>query len=54
MSKILALDFGIKRTGIAVTDDLQLIASGLTTVETSKLIVFLKEYLQKEARLPSE
>ncbi len=48
MSKILALDFGIKRTGIAVTDDLQLIASGLTTVETSKLIVFLKEYLQKE------
>lgn len=49
MSKILALDFGIKRTGIAVTDDLQLIASGLTTVETSKLIVFLKEYLQKEA-----
>ena len=48
MSKILALDFGIKRTGIAATDDLQLIASGLTTVETSKLIVFLKEYLQKE------
>ena len=48
MSKIIALDFGIKRTGIAVTDDLQLIASGLTTVETSKLIVFLKEYLQKE------
>ena len=48
MKKILALDFGKKRTGIAVTDDLQIFASGLTTVATSKLISFLKDYIQKE------
>lgn len=44
MSQIIALDFGTKRTGIAVTDDLQLIASGLTTVNTIDLISFLKKY----------
>jgi putative Holliday junction resolvase len=48
MAKILALDFGKKRTGIAVTDDLQIIASGLTTVETPKLISFLLNYTKKE------
>jgi len=48
MSRILAIDFGKVRTGIAVTDELQIIASGLTTVETSELIPFLKEYTQKE------
>lgn len=48
MTRILAIDFGTKRTGIAVTDELQLIASGLTTVETKNLILFLKEYLKKE------
>ncbi len=48
MGKVLALDFGKKRTGIAVTDDLQIIASGLTTVETPKLISFLKNYLISE------
>ena len=48
MSKILALDFGEKRTGIAVTDDLQIIASGLTTVNTKELIPFLKEYITNE------
>jgi putative Holliday junction resolvase len=48
MGRIVALDFGKKRTGIAVTDELQIIASGLTTVVTSELIPFLKEYLQKE------
>jgi len=44
----MALDYGKKRTGIAVTDDLQIIASGLTTVETKKLLPFLKEYMAKE------
>lgn len=48
MSRILAIDFGKVRTGIAVTDELQIIASGLTTVKTSELIKFLKDYVQKE------
>jgi putative Holliday junction resolvase len=48
MSRILAIDFGKVRTGVAVTDELQIIASGLTTVDTSNLISFLKEYTQKE------
>jgi len=48
MSKILALDFGEKRTGIAVTDDLQIIASGLTTVLTKDLLDFLKNYFSNE------
>lgn len=49
MARILALDFGTKRTGIAVTDELQIIASGLTTVNTKELMSFLKDYLSKEA-----
>lgn len=48
MGRILAIDFGTKRTGIAVTDELQIIASGLTTVATSELISFLKSYVDKE------
>ncbi|MCG7502467.1 Holliday junction resolvase RuvX [Tenacibaculum sp. Mcav3-52] len=48
MGRIVAIDFGKKRTGIAVTDELQIIASGLTTVDTSELIAFLKDYTQKE------
>ncbi|WP_055445433.1 Holliday junction resolvase RuvX [Lacinutrix himadriensis] len=48
MKRILALDFGTKRTGIAVTDELQIIASGLTTVHTKELISFLKEYFNSE------
>jgi putative Holliday junction resolvase len=48
MSRILSIDYGGKRTGIAVTDPLQIIATGLTTVETPKLISFLKEYFSKE------
>ncbi|QCW99353.1 Holliday junction resolvase RuvX [Aggregatimonas sangjinii] len=48
MSRVLALDFGKKRTGIAVTDELQLIASGLTTVNTFELIPFLTAYIKKE------
>lgn len=47
--RILAIDYGKKRTGLAVTDPLQLIASGLATVATHELIPFLKQYLAKEA-----
>ncbi len=48
MPRILAIDYGLKRTGLAVTDPLQIIANGLTTVESPKLINFLKEYFKKE------
>jgi putative holliday junction resolvase len=48
LGRILAIDFGKKRTGIAVTDEMQIIASGLTTVDTKELISFLKEYTSKE------
>ena len=48
MARIIAIDYGTKRTGIAVTDELQLIASGLTTVSTKELLSFLKKYLAEE------
>lgn len=48
MSQILAIDYGAKRTGIAVTDDMQIIASGLKTVDTESLLDFLDYYLKKE------
>ncbi|WP_116788781.1 Holliday junction resolvase RuvX [Flavobacterium psychrotrophum] len=48
MPRILAIDYGAKRTGLAVTDELQIIASGLTTVDSASAIVFLKDYFQKE------
>jgi putative Holliday junction resolvase len=48
MGRILAIDYGTKRTGIAITDELQLIASGLTTVSTNELIPFLREYFSSE------
>ncbi|WP_420400349.1 Holliday junction resolvase RuvX [Flagellimonas sp.] len=48
MARILALDFGKVRTGIAVTDELQLIASGLTTVATKELLSFVSDYLKNE------
>lgn len=48
MSRVLAIDYGLKKTGIAVSDELQLIASGLTTIETSFLLVFLKNYILEE------
>jgi putative holliday junction resolvase len=48
LARILAIDYGKKRTGLAVTDPLQIIASGLTTVDTPQLFVFLKDYLVKE------
>ena len=49
LGKIVALDFGRVRTGVAVTDELQLIASGLCTVDTANLLSFLKEYAAKES-----
>lgn len=48
MARVLAIDYGKKRTGIAVTDSLQIIANGLTTVETHKLFDFLVDYMKKE------
>ena len=48
MARILAIDYGKVRTGLAVTDELQIIASGLTTVPTKELLDFLKNYLKKE------
>lgn len=49
MGRVLSIDYGKKRTGIAVTDPLKIIANGLTTVETSTLIDFLNDYLKKES-----
>lgn len=48
MARILAIDYGKKRVGIAVTDNLQLIANGLCTVEAKKIFEFLEDYLKKE------
>lgn len=48
MGRILAIDYGTKRTGIAVTDELKIIASGLTTVATKELLEFLSNYFAKE------
>ena len=47
MGKLIALDYGKKRTGIAITDELQIIASGLTTVESKQLFPFLMKYLSE-------
>ena len=48
MSKAVGIDYGVKRTGIAITDSLKIIASGLTTIETKKLLFFISELTQKE------
>jgi putative Holliday junction resolvase len=48
MGRILAIDYGMKRTGIAVTDSNRIIATALDTVETSVLVEYLKKYFQKE------
>jgi putative Holliday junction resolvase len=48
MARILSIDYGQKRTGIAVTDDFQIIASGLTTIPSTDIIPFLKTYFSKE------
>jgi putative holliday junction resolvase len=45
MARILSIDYGGKRTGLAVTDPLQIIATGLTTIESKELVPFLKNYL---------
>src|SRR5678815_1114694 len=48
MPRIISIDYGARRTGLAVTDPLQIIATGLTTVESKQLIPFLKDYFSKE------
>lgn len=48
MARIMAIDYGGKRTGIAVTDPLQIIATGLTTIASAELIPFLKKYFLQE------
>lgn len=48
MARILAIDYGKKRVGLAVTDELQMIANGLTTIPPHEVIPFLKEYTQQE------
>ena len=48
MPRILAIDYGLKRTGLAVTDELQIIASGLTTIPSDTVLAFLKGYFSAE------
>ena len=48
MGRVLSIDYGGRRTGLAVTDPLQLIAGGLTTVETPRLMAFLQDYVRRE------
>lgn len=48
MGRILAIDYGTKRTGIAVTDPLKIIANGLTTVDTKELLTFLDKYFKDQ------
>ena len=48
MARILSIDYGQKRTGLAVTDPMQMIANGLTTVETKDLEKFIVDYMAKE------
>lgn len=48
MPRVLAIDYGLKRTGIAVTDPLKIIATGLTTISSPQLVSFLKNYFSKE------
>jgi len=48
MARILAIDYGKRRTGLAVTDELQLIAGGLTTVDTKVLMDYILDYMRRE------
>lgn len=48
MGRVLSIDYGVRRTGLAATDPLQLIAGGLTTVETPRLMAFLQDYVRRE------
>ena len=52
MSKAIGIDFGLKRTGIAITDDLCIIASPLTVVDSTKLMQFLSDLIIKEIIVP--
>jgi putative Holliday junction resolvase len=47
MARVIAIDYGSKRVGVAVTDELQIIASGLTTVHSTEIIAFLEDYFSK-------
>jgi len=47
MARIIAIDYGSKRVGVAVTDELQIVASGLTTVHSKDIIAFLEDYFSK-------
>jgi len=49
MARILAIDYGGKRCGIAVTDESKIIASGLTTIDTKDILTWLQDYVSKEA-----
>jgi putative Holliday junction resolvase len=49
VARILAIDYGKKRTGLAVTDTLQIVPGALATVDTSQLMAFLDDYVSKEA-----
>jgi putative holliday junction resolvase len=49
MPRILAIDYGLKRTGLAVTDPLKIIATALATVESARIFTFLEDYFSKEA-----
>ena len=48
MGRVLSIDYGVRRTGLAVTDPLQIIAGGLTTVSTPQLMDFIKRYVAGE------
>ena len=48
MGRVMAIDYGAKRTGIAVTDPMQIIATGLTTIPSQTIVDFLKEYFKTE------
>ena len=48
MSRVLAIDYGVRRTGIAVTDPIQIIANGLTTVDSRQLLAFIQDYVKRE------
>lgn len=49
MGRLLAIDYGRRRCGIAVTDSLRIVATGLGTVDTSRLVAFVKDYVKREA-----
>lgn len=48
MGRVLSIDYGVRRTGLAVTDPLQIIAGGLATVDTPRLLSFLQDYVRRE------